>query len=525
MSTSENVTEIIKHSTLQSKNRLIFVCKKCRQLTVQLFYPNNSENSQDDPSVKRTRTRALNECTSYCYTKNGYKDWVYLKDYEQKAEELKSLDFSHFPLCQTCLISATNRISKKIMLYSKEVNDCYELKNQWENNAKKNMETELETYKTVIVATNETIDQMENKMKELLENPPNRNLLKKKEDDVIVHCNDNKDVNRGPNHKCCSKFGMVTLCRAFRISTSRLYGTVNGNRIGNNTPNQVPVEEIDRGLYYLIHMIHAIGKTISRPVTEFILSSKIEFQVGKNTFIYSAAKLKSSKTIKQFNEGTKMLFYVCADIFRILISLNENFQTPNQIDLEHNCISNESFIYEQKNPHLFTIGVKRLLFNLKYIQNRAMDSFICNMNSQINEESESKISNQQNEENAKNTISKHSESIEPQMTMDQISSISNSNPFQVYCNQPKEQTDELIPEEEQKVENNQENNKENIEDQEKFNKENFLSDSLCNERINEECEQGYEEEEKANKESSLSESISHERINEEEDKTEEEDKC
>ncbi|KAH0793710.1 hypothetical protein GPJ56_002431 [Histomonas meleagridis] len=211
------------------------------------------------------------------------------------------------------------------------------------------------------------------------------------------------EINTDSKSDCDWGFGSIMLSSTFYLSTCRHYATINGNRLGTNTPDIVSPDEFDRGLYLLIQLLQVIGKVVSSPIPEFNLTTEIHYINNKGiSDVFTSQKLKVNKTISSFKEATKLLFKACHRLFWDLCKMNANFSVPNDIDLKTSKISGESYIYDRKSPHTFTYAMKKLVMNLKTIQTKAMECavYVISRNFEI-------MSKTKEEENEKDTNEEH----------------------------------------------------------------------------------------------------------------------
>jgi hypothetical protein len=178
-------------------------------------------------------------------------------------------------------------------------------------------------------------------------------------------------------------FGLksLTLASAFRIGTNRHYATINDCRLGTNTPDAVPLEELESSLFYTCQLIQAIGAFVSVDTTVLVIGCPLSFadKGADKAAVLIVSDLKGKKGVQGFVAFIQRMVALCQAVFKADKFAESSFSPPHVIDLAHSTISDESFVWDPKKPAVFTSAMRHLLFNLKYVQRRALLSAVREM--------------------------------------------------------------------------------------------------------------------------------------------------
>ncbi|OHS92923.1 hypothetical protein TRFO_40730 [Tritrichomonas foetus] len=93
----------------------------------------------------------------------------------------------------------------------------------------------------------------------------------------------------------------------------------------------------------------------------------------------NAPDIKSSKSVNEFNKAMKILLPIIWKIFESPTILGGNFFPPYPLENEGLTISGHSLLLDKRKPYIFTEAMKWLLFDLKYIQMRALQLAVSNV--------------------------------------------------------------------------------------------------------------------------------------------------
>jgi hypothetical protein len=162
-----------------------------------------------------------------------------------------------------------------------------------------------------------------------------------------------------------------SLFRAFFISHFRHFGTINGLRLGTLPSVVVPAWEIECAFALLGGLLMGIYGILELKRNDFKIGSSLSVKLENGSFLEISGGFQSSKSIDAFNEAMESLFRICFRIFHEPQMGRVGIMLPNQIDPSDNTIGGHSFLYEKANPENWTLAMKLLLWDLKYIQTRA----------------------------------------------------------------------------------------------------------------------------------------------------------
>ena len=156
----------------------------------------------------------------------------------------------------------------------------------------------------------------------------------------------------------------------FNILSKGHYATINGQRVGYMTPDAVPFEEIDNGLFFICQLLVILGKQTRANVKAIILDSQIHVILpGSKEKILTSTLLKNRKGIEQFNSIIEYLF----ELFKQLFSfIKGDPPIPYIINTDNKTIAQTPYDYSSKNPESWTRAMKYLLMDLKTAQFQAI---------------------------------------------------------------------------------------------------------------------------------------------------------
>ena len=168
-------------------------------------------------------------------------------------------------------------------------------------------------------------------------------------------------------------FNGVGMCLSFHISFNRIYGCINGYRIGTRTPDIVPEEEIDLGFHFLAQLARSLGVAVGVDVSSLTVGVGVVLtdERGADPIVLTSYDFKDRRSIQRFGNAIRRFMAVCWNIFEAPAIVDSGSVPPHTIDLESDTISEQSYLYDRKNPSRFTTAMKWLLFNFKYIQRHA----------------------------------------------------------------------------------------------------------------------------------------------------------
>ncbi|OHT16490.1 hypothetical protein TRFO_41811 [Tritrichomonas foetus] len=348
----------------------IFICKSCQKSTYALFKQWNVDVTESKPKIiTKTIPIHYKHYKVRIYIKDS--QWTLSENYKIALESFHNLYFDYFPLCSDCMKeyiylftditqfydSFSSYIIKHVynknnIVPSKFLDEVY-LSHHRLNDFKKAVSS-IKVIKPLL--GKEPI----RKIKYYTQpKSPTKNIQMKKNLKQKRKTKDNSSI-----------ISSIILVKSFQISFNKHYGTINEMRIGNLTPDEVPIEEIERGLYFLGHLIVTIGAFINIDVSEIRLSEFLEFKVD-NSKKYDpifTSDIKSMKLLDSFNEKITQLFAVSNKLFSSQQICDNNIKLPYIIDISSKTINGNFYSYDRREPWQFTLSMKLLLYDFKTIQ-------------------------------------------------------------------------------------------------------------------------------------------------------------
>lgn len=257
-----------------------------------------------------------------------------------------SISKDGFPICSNCCKSVLNE--KKI-------------KNTYLEEIKRNINAlDIDKFKDLVQNKISCNNDMIESYNEAITINHNRELSLR-EDDTVKNQQKNTIINTRSEFRGVHIFQSV-----FRIYFDRHYGTINGFRIGQNKSYSIPILEINTALMFLLQLLDYICRKIDIP-------SNIIFHPGPyiNDTIVEATNTRKKGTISTFNKGIEKIFSLYQTIYMTLkdrMSFIDTAVCPYIVDNKNKRIHEESFLYDINNPVVWTLAMKKLLMNLKFIQ-------------------------------------------------------------------------------------------------------------------------------------------------------------
>jgi hypothetical protein len=111
-------------------------------------------------------------------------------------------------------------------------------------------------------------------------------------------------------------FSLLTLASAFRISTRRHYGCINGSRLGTGTPDAVAAEEFDRALLFLAQLLVGMGRlTGVEPLRPIAVGVGVSFADPERGSVALTCADVRRKRLPSFHQGVTELVALAALVF------------------------------------------------------------------------------------------------------------------------------------------------------------------------------------------------------------------
>jgi hypothetical protein len=175
-------------------------------------------------------------------------------------------------------------------------------------------------------------------------------------------------------------FPGLAFASAYRIATRRHYGCINDNRLGTGSPDAVPPDEVDRALFFVAHMVQALGRLARVETPALSVGTTVALRTERDgALVLTAADLRSGRGQRAFCAATAALVEILNQIFESQLFAESNFSPPHRIDTAKAEISGDKYLYEKARPAVFTSAMKHLLFSLKYTQKWALQAAVSGL--------------------------------------------------------------------------------------------------------------------------------------------------
>lgn len=159
--------------------------------------------------------------------------------------------------------------------------------------------------------------------------------------------------------------GMLMLPVVFKIEAYRHFGTINGLRLGQDVLGTVVAEEFDSAFELFLHMIRTIAKVYNIGGFD---------QLQRPAF----SDMKSRRSLEHFNKLIETIFIFCAFLIDKTATSSGGTPPPFGIVQERKTIGGYSYVFNKKNPILFTHAMKCLLINFKFLQTQFLRRAVSN---------------------------------------------------------------------------------------------------------------------------------------------------
>jgi hypothetical protein len=151
---------------------------------------------------------------------------------------------------------------------------------------------------------------------------------------------------------------------AFRLAIIGPFAAINSLRIGRLNSVNVPLPEIQNGLFLLCRFLAYQMRTVGLDPGNVRIGATIQFVTADGIF-----ELKIPKHSKECDRFNLALVHMMALFDAVFSSAYMRRMRPaNLIDIGKRTISGESFLYSKSEPALFTRAMRKLVVNMKTIQ-------------------------------------------------------------------------------------------------------------------------------------------------------------
>ena len=187
-----------------------------------------------------------------------------------------------------------------------------------------------------------------------------------------------RETRSGEEHN--RGFSSLVLCRTFYIHSEKLYGAINGMRLGWCALDPVPQWEIRCALVELGRLIEVVSIYTRVMVNNVRVREEMEVIGEDGEFApVETGFMKSSRQNTEFNRQMVVLFGVCAELFESKFIATSVFSPVFGIDMTKRTIDGESFAFNKKRPDGWSKAMRLLLLNFKSIQTRALERAVYDM--------------------------------------------------------------------------------------------------------------------------------------------------
>ncbi|EAX92932.1 hypothetical protein TVAG_335940 [Trichomonas vaginalis G3] len=360
-----NSSEENNENELPQVNAL-FVCPICGGLTLILSdsWTQSMNGAPDLSPTPKTRRPAelISYSKSFSYKKNDM-NWTHYKKFQEFNEFFDSTKLSVFPYCNSCSSNILQSIRKKsgFLNYGESLFLRLDITDKFifANTLKEEIEKIINEKNAFLEAKTE-YEKETNRLKTQGGKRRNSSYLTKGYVEGEINSSALVPKTSGPPRA----FSSLTSCMIFHISYNRFYGTINTLRLGQNISREVPYEEINNGFTMLFHLISSMCRIGNIDCSN--LTNGIPLTIDGT--VLNAADTTYRKGVVVFNQAITKLFAFCSSLFMNSIVGTHSLTPPFIINTEENTISQESFLFDAKNPDGWTRAMKLLLFNFKFIQ-------------------------------------------------------------------------------------------------------------------------------------------------------------
>ena len=293
--------------------------------------------------------------------------WEYQTNFSLLKDDFAAKGFERFPLCQECEAAQRKYLLSEKVFYESQSQYFANLSVEENRNKCAEMERLVHRVEQESSVLEEVMTMNSREVAKLAGAAPSAELPETGRRRM-------KPQRRPTSMKTTAPgFNGVGMCLAFQISFSRIYGCINGQRIGTRTPDVVPEDEIDLGFYFLAQLARAMGEAVGVAVSALTVGVGVVLTDGSggDPITLTSYDFKDRKSIQRFGNAMKRFMTVCWNIFEAPAIVDSGSVPPHTIDLDSHTISNQSYLFDRKNPSRFTTAMKWLLFNFKYIQRLA----------------------------------------------------------------------------------------------------------------------------------------------------------
>lgn len=352
----------------------MFVCKKCGTLNFSCYDIWNKQDYHGESTESLERNKIIRLHQKVKQDTNNFKDFI------NDAN-------CPFPLCPMCCQTVIRMMKGKknfyenaAMFYSRLNIPCKSIFGECLSEEIEKHQKEISQLKVITTEfTDEKIDVIRN-------SPPKERG--KSADDSTVKRTARKSLRRRVTSSLVNSllsniqiesFSSLISPIVFRIYVHKHYGTINGKKLGTQTPKIINNDEIEIAFVFLAQLLHFLGKLCGIETSQVFVTTYVTIKSGDKLLSLAEFDFTKRKETAEFNEALDIFIQTSNKIFTTFLEL-ENISIPFPIDLKKHAIiykqKKVNYLYQAKSPQTWTFAMKLLLRNYKEIQIYAMKKFV-----------------------------------------------------------------------------------------------------------------------------------------------------
>lgn len=340
----------------------IFVCSGCGKMILlprAVFSVPESPLAQSQPrTVTRRKTMIGKGFQTTLSVDRDFSKWQFTSEFEDLQKE-----FSNFPFCSSCIEEQCKILQMKKAFLESELESLDAISSDF---AKcEEFEQIVEKTKAETSVLEEVTCTSDREMSRIALHPRQFDRDRK-------YSLPDSPIRRATS-TTFQHLKIIGIITAFKITIMRHYGCINGNRVGTKTPDIVPEDEMDNGLFFIAQLLKEYGRILELDTSAIRVGVNVTLvnENGEDPIILTTTDFKDRKGIHRFGDAMKRLMAVAARIFTCTPLAEARCTPPQEIDTKDHKIAGVSYLYEKRNPADFTKAMRNLLFAMKYIQRQA----------------------------------------------------------------------------------------------------------------------------------------------------------
>jgi len=357
----------------------IMVCGLCGKLCLASDDQWSGSGSKDNISRHHMRRQTM---SSKLYKKvilhnPCLKNWKYDEKLEQSTSKS---NYYVFPCCNNCCVIQSNGIFNQKKYYDNE--SIYLLKQIQNPNTKnickilRDKVRKLDNEAQIINEVSECLERdmfhkkfvgKSDRFANMISTISNEYHLPSNSDQISIYSN--SEINTMN----------IMLSTTFSIGFWRHYGTINGVRLGYQTPDPIPDDELDVALFFFAQLIQSLGSLARMDFTHVSIGSNVNIcYLQSKTIRLNSALFKSRNTAKELNEVMHDFMCFLSAVFSAIVSDDLIPPLPFKLNVNNRTIADISYDFDIKKPSKWTKAMRLLLFNIKSIQLRSLSNAVKN---------------------------------------------------------------------------------------------------------------------------------------------------